>query len=83
MMIQLAMALAIGAGAGWTIGFLMRDGHRQSPWIVVAGVSGAAIASAGRWSVGAAGIALLLTTALAGALLASLGTRLTMFAREV
>ena len=82
MIIQLVMALAIGAGAGWTLGFLMRDGRRQSPWIVVGGLVGAALAAGARGSVSDPGMVLALTTALAGGLLVSFATRLSMFARE-
>jgi uncharacterized membrane protein YeaQ/YmgE (transglycosylase-associated protein family) len=82
MIIRLLMTLIVGAAAGWTLGYLMRDGHPQSRWILVAGLAGAAIAAGARETLGPPGMALALTTAVAGALLASFSTRLSMFARE-
>jgi hypothetical protein len=81
--IQLLMTLGVGATAGWTLGFLMRDGRKQSPWILVAGVIGATLAAgAAEWAGSRGGVAIALITALAGALLTSFGTRLAIFARE-
>lgn len=74
--------IAIGAAAGWVMSFLLRDRGTTSGKVVGAGVAGAAIGGIFQRMAGPDDLLMWAVTVLVGAMIASFGARLRLFARE-